>query len=81
MKLKVTITGPRVHDVGYRVFLLKHAMNLAVPGLTVYNWDEDGQQQVVALAEGDEDRLTAFRKAVTEKQSQKSSLILLRYPI
>jgi acylphosphatase len=54
MKLKITITGPKVHDVGYRVFLLKHAMNTAIPGLSTYNWDEDGQQEVIALVEGDE---------------------------
>ena len=30
MKLKVKISGSKVHDVGYRVFLLKHAMNLAL---------------------------------------------------
>jgi acylphosphatase len=34
MKLKIKIIGPKVHDVGYRVFLLKHAMNLALPGLS-----------------------------------------------
>jgi acylphosphatase/archaellum component FlaC len=67
MKLKIAITGSKVHDVGYRVFLLKHAMNLAVPGLSVYNWEEDGHQQVIALAEGDEGRITAFRKVAEEK--------------
>jgi acylphosphatase len=68
MKLKIVITGAKVHDVGYRVFLLKHAMNLAVPGLSVYNWDENGQQQVIALARGDEARITAFRKVAEEKR-------------
>jgi acylphosphatase len=68
MKLKIVITGAKVHDVGYRIFLLKHAMNLAVPGLSVYNWDENGQQQVIALAEGDEARITAFRKIAEEKR-------------
>jgi acylphosphatase/archaellum component FlaC len=68
MKLKIVITGSKVHDVGYRVFLLKHAMNLAVPGLSVYNWEENGQQQVIALAEGDEGRITAFRKVAEEKR-------------
>jgi hypothetical protein len=41
MKLKVKISGSRVHDVGYQVFLLKNAMNLALPGLSTYNWEED----------------------------------------
>jgi acylphosphatase len=66
MKLKVKNTGPKVHDVGYRVFLLKHAMNMALPGLTTYNWKENGQQEVIALVEGDEARIGVFLKT-TEK--------------
>ena len=64
MKLKVKIAGAKVHDVGYRVFLLKHAMNLALPGLSTYNWEENGQQEVIALVEGDEARITAFLQTV-----------------
>jgi acylphosphatase len=68
MKLKIIITGAKVHDVGYRVFLLKNAMNLAIPGLSVYNWnDEGGPQQVIALVEGDQARIAAFKQAITEK--------------
>ena len=68
MKLKVKIAGPKVHDVGYRVFLLKNAMNQALPGLSTYNWEENGQQEVVVLAEGDEARITAFLQAVKKKK-------------
>jgi acylphosphatase len=68
MKLKIIITGAKVHDVGYRVFLLKNAMNLAIPGLSVYNWNDGGRQQVIALVEGDEARITAFKQIVTEKK-------------
>lgn len=42
MKLNVKIAGPKVHDVGYCVFLLKQAMNAAVPGLSTYNSEEGG---------------------------------------
>ena len=70
MKLKVKITGPKVHDVGYRVFLFRHAMNLALPGLSTYNWEEDGQQEVVALVEGDEARITAFLQTVEKKKPE-----------
>jgi acylphosphatase len=70
MKLKIKITGPRVHDVGYRVFLLKHAMNLALPGLSTYNWEEGGQQEVIALVEGDEARITAFRQLVEKNKPE-----------
>jgi acylphosphatase len=70
MKLKIVIIGSKVHDVGYRVFLLKHAMNLAIPGFTVYNWTEDGQQQVIALAEADEGKIAAFKQVATEKRPE-----------
>src|SRR5512137_1840644 len=70
MKLKIIITGSRVHDVGYRVFLMKHAMNLALPGLSTYNWDENGQQEVIALVEGDETRIAAFRQMVEKNKPE-----------
>ena len=70
MKLKIKVTGPKVHDVGYRVFMLKHAMNVALPGLSTYNWDEDGQQEVIALVEGDEARIKAFQKAIEKSKPE-----------
>lgn len=60
MKLKITITGPKVHNVGYRPCLTEIAMRLALRGFEVYNDDEDGQQAVVALVEGDEQRIMKF---------------------
>ena len=63
MKLKVKITGPKVHDVGYRPFLTEIAMSLALRGFEVYNDEEDGRQVVVALADGDEQRIGKFSHA------------------
>ena len=45
-------------------------MNLAIPGFTVYNWIEDGQQQVIALAEADEGKIAAFKEVATEKRPE-----------
>ena len=70
MKLKVKISGPKVHDVGYRVFLLKHAMNLALPGLSTYNWEENGQQEVIALVEGDEARIAPFLQTIEKNKPE-----------
>ncbi|MFZ2471451.1 MAG: acylphosphatase [Methanothrix sp.] len=75
MKLKVKITGPKVHDVGYRVFLLKHAMDMALPGLSTYNWEEDGQQEVIALVEGDEARIKAFLMMVEKNKPELAAAI------
>ena len=60
MKIKIKITGSKVHDVGYRPYLTELAISLAIRGFEVYNDDEDGQQVVVALIEGDEQRITKF---------------------
>ena len=60
MKIKIKITGSKVHGVGYRPYLTELAISLALRGFEVYNDDEDGQQVVVALIEGDEQRITKF---------------------
>jgi acylphosphatase len=70
MKLKIKITGPNVHDVGYRVFLLKYAMNLALPGLSTYNWEENDLTEVIVLVEGDEARIAAFRQMVEKNKPE-----------
>lgn len=70
MKLKVTIIGPKVHDVGYRPYLTELAMNLALRGFEVYNDEVRGQQVVIALAEGDEQRVMRFYSLAMTKRPQ-----------
>ncbi len=60
MKLKITITGPKVHDVGYRYFLLGLARRLAIPGFSADNFIGSEGQEVQLLLEGKEDQLKAF---------------------
>ena len=70
MKLRITITGPKVHDVGYRPYLTELAMRLALRGFEVYNEEENGLQIVIALAEGDEKRVIRFyNSAMTKRPS------------
>jgi len=45
-------------------------MNLALPGLSTYNWDENGQQEVIALVEGDEARIAAIRQMVEKNKPE-----------
>jgi acylphosphatase len=68
MKLKVKITGPKVHDVGYRPHLTELAMRLALRGFEVYNDEEDGQQVVVALVESDEQRIKKFYNSAMKER-------------
>ncbi len=68
MKLKITITGPKVHDVGYRPWLVELAMSMGLKGFDVYNDEEDGQQIVIALIEADDRRTQRFLSAVNAKR-------------
>src|SRR5512135_3674956 len=70
MKLRVTITGPKVHDVGYRPWLVELAMSMGLKGFDVYNDEEDGQQMVMALIEADDRRTQRFLSTVNEKRPQ-----------
>jgi acylphosphatase len=70
MKLKIKITGPKVHDVGYRPYLAELAMRLALRGFEVYNDDDVGRQMVVALIEGDEQRVTKFYNSARKERPQ-----------
>ena len=70
MKLKVKITGPKVHGVGYRPYLTELAMRLALRGFEVYNDDEEGQQVVIALVEGDEQRIAKFYNSAMKERPQ-----------
>ncbi len=70
MKLRITITGPKVHDVGYRLWLVELATSMGLKGFDVYNDEEDGQQMVIALIEADDRRIQRFLSTVNEKRPQ-----------
>jgi len=38
--------------------------------LSTYNWEENGQQEVIALVEGDEARIAAFRQMVEKNKPE-----------
>ncbi len=62
MKLKIKITGPKVHGVGYRYFLLKHALLIGLKGFHAENRLDNGNQVVNVLVEGDEQGIDMFVK-------------------
>jgi acylphosphatase len=64
MKLRITITGPKVHDVGYRYLLLGGAMGLRIPGFYATNFVELEKQMVEVLVEGKEPQVRAFMEFV-----------------
>jgi acylphosphatase len=74
MKLKVTITGPKVHDIGYRHFLMISALNLGLSGFHACNRTDGVEQEVIALAEGDEEAIADFRRFVETRKPERSEV-------
>ena len=59
IKKKIIIKGQKVHDVGYRLFLLDEAESRLIPFLSVKNI-RAVMQEVEVLAGGEEDRVERF---------------------
>jgi acylphosphatase len=74
MKLKVKITGPKVHDVGYRYFLMSNAIDLGLKGFHARNRMSGAEQEVIALVEGDEEAIRDFGKLVETRKPEHSKV-------
>jgi acylphosphatase len=74
MKLQTRILGRKVHEVGYRTFLLHKAMELGCHQFSAYNRFEEGLQAVVALIEGDEGQILGFKSFVEESKPETSEV-------
>jgi acylphosphatase len=70
MKLKATITGPKIHEVGYRTFLMGAALDLGIEGFTAFNRRENGKQIVVATVEGNEEQIAAFKEFAQKEKPE-----------
>ena len=68
MKLKIKITGPKVHDVGYRYFLMTNAIDLGLIGFHARNKGSGEDQEVIALAEGDDEAIADFKVLVETRK-------------
>ena len=62
------IHGPKVHNVGYRYFLLSNADNLGLKGFSARNMRANGQKVVQILVEGDDDQVYEFQEIVKTQQ-------------
>lgn len=67
-KIKIKITGRKVHDVGYRPFLIAMADEFELDGFGVRNVEVEGQQAVLVKAEGDEDSIQDFTAAIEKRR-------------
>ncbi len=71
MRVKITITG-KVHDVGYRVFLLNQADSLLIERFDARNVYIGGKQALVVLVEGDEEQIREFIEFVKTNKPEKA---------
>jgi len=74
MKLKIKITGPKVHDVGYRYFLMSMAMSNRIRMFEAHNIEGNEENEVLAFAEGDEEAIKAFRVLAETKRPARSEV-------
>jgi acylphosphatase len=70
VKQKAKITGPKVHDVGYRIFLMEAALDCRVMRISAYWWEEDSPQTLICLVEEDEARIAAFQKFIESNRPE-----------
>ena len=74
MKLKITIIGPKIHDVGYKHFLMIGALNLGLSGFHARNRTDGAEQGVIALVEGDEEAIADFQRFVEIRKPERSEV-------
>ncbi len=82
MKLKIKIIGPKVHEVGYRYFLMSNAIDMGLKGFHARNRTGEKEPEVIALVEGDEETITDFKKLIETlkpEHSQVSSIAFEDY--
>ena len=60
MKIKIKIIGHKVHEVGYRYFLMSMAMSNRIRMFEAYNIEGSEGKEVQVFAEGDEEAIKAF---------------------
>ena len=74
MKQKITITGPKVHDVGYRYFLMSMAMTNRIRMFEAHNIESNEGDEVLAFLDGNEETVKAFRTLAETKRPARSEV-------
>ena len=70
MKIKIKITGPKIHDVGYRYFLMSNAIDFGLRGFHARNRMNGKEPEVVVLIEGDEESIADFKKLAETRKPE-----------
>lgn len=63
-----------MHEVGYRVFLLRKALELGAERFNAYNTKENGDQVLVSFLEGDSDQISIFQDYVQNNKPENAKV-------
>lgn len=74
MKLKVKIIGHKVHDVGYRYFLMSSAIDLGLEGFSAHNRMSEEAQEVMVLIKGDEEAIKDFLELIKSQKPENAEV-------
>ena len=74
MKKKLIIIGQKVHDIGYRPFLLGLAESMEIERFFVDNTFLDNKQVVYALVDSSEENVDSFVEIASSKYPEKSDV-------
>ena len=63
-----------MHEVGYRVFLLRKALELGAERFNAYNTKENGDQVLISFLEGDSDQISIFQDYVHNNKPENAKV-------
>ncbi len=72
VKKKIIIEGERVHNVGYRPFLLTKARRLRIPNYEAENVLEDGKEKIIVSISGEEKQVREFEGFIRKNHPPKA---------
>ena len=74
MKKKILITGGKVHDVGYGLFLMREVRKIGIPNHYAENVTAGGKQTLEVFIGSDEKQYTAFVNFIKENYPPKAKV-------
>jgi len=74
VNIRVKITGQKVHDVGYRYFLMDAAMSQGIERFRAFNRMEKGLQTVDVALRGPSDAVAVFRELVGSEKPEDAAV-------
>jgi hydrogenase maturation factor HypF (carbamoyltransferase family) len=67
--LKIIIIG-KVHNVGYRLFLLEEADSMFIPNFDAKNVKQNGKEVLIVLIDGEKEQIQEFLEIVKSKKPE-----------